>query len=76
MTEHCHRCDKPIATDADAETLDPGGGEHLCWGGCEPFDWRAFAVRVARGYVGPGPSIYTDPADAERVGRLAHEVSR
>jgi hypothetical protein len=46
MTDRCHACDQPVATDRDWATMPPGDGEHLCWGGlqCVPIDWRSRAL--------------------------------
>lgn len=46
MTDRCHRCDRPIATQKDWDTIPEGDGEHLCWDStrCEPVDWRARAL--------------------------------
>ena len=45
----CERCDKPHATNAD--WYHPGGCVcatcvTLCWGECDPIDWRARALKA------------------------------
>lgn len=40
----CETCDCPLATEEDWKTIPPGEGEHLCWGACEPEDWRTRAL--------------------------------
>lgn len=42
----CENCDRPLATKQDAKDISPGEGEHLCWGACEPEDWRARALKA------------------------------
>lgn len=42
----CETCDFPLATEEDWKTIPPGEGEHLCWGACEPEDWRARALKA------------------------------
>lgn len=42
----CENCDRPLATKQDAKDIPPGEGEHLCWGACEPEDWRARALKA------------------------------
>jgi len=42
----CETCDFPLATEEDWKTIAPGDGEHLCWGACEPEDWRARALKA------------------------------
>lgn len=44
----CDNCDRPLATKQDAQAIPPGEGEHLCWGNCEPEDWRARALTAER----------------------------
>lgn len=43
--DRCDRCDRPLATDADYDTVREGEGVHLCWREygtlCEAIDWRA-----------------------------------
>ena len=42
--DRCELCDKPVANDAEWETVPEGGRDDLCWGvgaNCEPIDWRA-----------------------------------
>ncbi len=50
--ERCPRCDRPVATQDDYDTIPEGGGEHLCWwdygGQCEPIDWRARCIAAER----------------------------
>lgn len=46
----CANCDRPLATQADHDTIAEGDGEHLCWSryssACESIDWRARALEA------------------------------
>lgn len=75
MSDRCHDCDLPRASREDWDNIPEGEGEHLCWGDCEPIDWRQrcldaeaeikvarVVVNAARVYIrGPGlaPSPYS-----------------
>jgi len=63
-SDKCVRCDLPVATQDDYDTIAEGGGDWLCWSKfgvvCEPVDWRARAlnaeVTLARLRVACAPS--------------------
>ncbi len=44
----CEDCDRPVASAKQWKTVAPGGRPDLCWGGCEPIDWRARAIAAEK----------------------------
>lgn len=52
--DRCPNCDKPVAGQREYDAIPEGGGTEFCWAvygaPCEPYDWRAEAMRL-RGEV-------------------------
>lgn len=72
----CENCDRPLATEQDAKDFPPGEGEHLCWGACEPEDWRARALKAEQQMRELAEVAARNVNDAQHLQRERDEARR